>query len=132
VSFRGPKSQVISGGPPFTTDLDGYEFIVLDAEIDAGVEIHLHVNEAGAGAPWKTFDLSAGDDAEAYSSLPLIGTGSRSTYRVRIADLAGQSSWGNQGGQRRVDMNAVGTIGVQLMGPKLVGSAKIFDLYLER
>lgn len=132
VSFRGPRQQALATGPAGSTDLDGYEVIVLDAEIPKGTQVHLHVNEAGAGAPWKAFDLSAGDDAEAYSSLPMIGKGERALYRVRIADLAGQSSWGNQAGQRRVDMNAVGTVAVQLMGAGLNGRARIHDLYLER
>lgn len=132
VSFHGPPSQSLKVGPSFATDLDGYEFIVLDAEIPAGVEVHLIVNEAGAGAPWKAFDMSAGDDAEAYSSLPMIGKGTRSQYRVQIADLTGQSSWGNQSGARRVDMNAVGSVAFQLMGSDLSGTARIFDLYLER
>jgi hypothetical protein len=132
VGFRGPKSQALKVGPKFAADIDGYESIVLDAEIPAGVEVHLHVNEAGAGEPWKVFDFSGGDDAEAYSSLPLIGTGKRSLYRVRIADLVAQSSWGNQGGKRRIDMNSVGSVAFQLMGANLSGTARIHDLYLER
>ena len=132
VGFRGPASQALKAGPKFSTDLDGYEFIVLDAEIPAGVQVHVHVNEAGAGDPWKAFDFSAGDDGESYSSLPMIGKGSRATYRVRIADLVGQSSYGNQGGKRRIDMNAVGTVAVQLLGDRLDGSARLFDLSLER
>jgi agarase len=132
VSFRGPPSQSLNVGPSFAADLDGYEFIVLDAEIPAGLEVHLLINEAGADAPWKTFDMSAGDDAEAYSSLPMIGTGTRSQYRVRIADFTGQSAWGNQSGKRRIDMNAVGSVAFQLMAADLGGTARIFDLYLER
>lgn len=132
VGFRGPTSQALSVGPKFSTDLDGYEFIVLDAEIDENIEVHLHVNEAGAKEPWAAFDTSAGDDAEGYSSLPMIGQGARHLYRVRIADLAAQSAWGNQSGARRIDMNAVGTIAVQLMGSEVSGSARVFDLYLER
>ncbi|MDX2115891.1 MAG: hypothetical protein SFZ24_09790 [Planctomycetota bacterium] len=132
VAFRGPKAQSLPVGPRLATDLDGYEFIVLDADIPEGVEVHIHVNEAGAGDPWKQFDTSAGDDAESYSSLPLIGKGARSEYRVRIADLVAQSSYGNQAGQRRIDMNAVGTIAFQLMGPELSGTARVFDLSLER
>lgn len=132
VSFRGPASQALGTGPAFATDLDGYEFIVLDAEIDRGIEVHLLVNEAGAKEPWATFDLSAGGDAEAYSSLPLAGKGTRGLYKVRIADLAPQSSWGNQNGARRIDMNAVDAVAVQLMGPEADGQARIFGLYLER
>jgi len=132
VGFRGPASQALKSGPAFATDLDGYESIVLDAEIPAGVEVHLHVNEAGAGAPWIVFDFSGGDDAEAYNSLPMVGTGKRSLYRVRIADLVGQSSWGNQGGKRRIDMNSVGSVAFQLMGVNISGTARIHDLYLER
>lgn len=132
VSVRGPSSQLIEGGPPFATDLDGYEYITLDAEIPEGVEINLCVNEAGADAPWKPFDTSAGDDGESYRSLPMIGKGVRHVYRVRIADLAPQSSWGNQSGVRRIDMNAVGTVAVQLGGPALSGTARVYGLSLER
>ncbi len=132
VSFRGPASQALSRGPAHTTDLDGYEFIVLDAEIARGIEVHFHVNEGGAKAPWSEFDTSGGDDAESFTSLPMIGTGERGVYRVRIADLSGQSSWGNQGGARRIDMHSVGTVAVQLMGSEKSGVARLFDLYLER
>lgn len=132
VNFRGPSTSAVGRGPSASTDLDGYEFLVLDAEIPAGTEVQLLVNEAGAGQPWKEFDTSAGDDAESFSSIPLTAREERALYRVRIADLAGQSTWGNQSGLRRIDMNAVGSVAVQLLGPGLTGRAHLFDLYLER
>lgn len=132
IGFRGPQKQKLSSGPRYSTDLDGYEFIVLDAEIPEGIEVHLHINEAGAGKPWEAHDTSAGDDAEAYASLPFVGSGARREYRARIADFVGQSGWGSQQGRRRIDMNAVGTIAFQLMGARRAGEARIYDLYLER
>jgi len=75
-SAFGPKDWVTPRGPARTTNLDGYEFLVLEATVPMGLQVQLIVNEGGASeASAGTYDLSAGDDAESFMSLPLQSTG---------------------------------------------------------
>ncbi len=133
LSCYGAASQALAVGPAKATDLDGYDFIALDAEVPEGLQINILVNEAGGDQPGSPkYDLSAGDDGESFISPPVYADGGRKTYRVPIADLLANPFWGNQAGARRVDMRAVMTIGVQFQGRPQTGKVVIHDLRLER
>jgi len=133
MSFYGPSAQRLALGPDRSTDLDGYEFVVVDADIPEGLQFNILVNEAGSAQPGSpSYDTSAGDDGESFISPPQHGDHGRKTYRVPIADLLGNPFWGNQAGDRRIDMRAVLTIGVQFQGRPKVGQVRLYDIRLER
>jgi len=133
MSCYGPRSQELEVGPWRSSDLDGYDFIVVDAEVPEGLQINVLVNEAGSDQPGSSsFDATAGDDGESFISPPVIAEAGRKQYRIPIADLLGNPFWGNQAGDRRVDMRAVLTVGVQFQGRPQQGKVVIHDLRLER
>lgn len=133
LSCYGASSQAITNGPKKSTDLDGYDFIVLDAEVPEGLQINVLLNEAGADQPGSpTYDVTAGDDGESFISPPVYADPGRKSYRIPIADLLANPFWGNQAGARRVDMRAAMTVGVQFQGRPKTGKVVIHDLRLER
>lgn len=133
VNWYGPASMRLPRGIADGTDLDGYEWIVVEAELPKGLQFHVNVYEAGsADHTSPTFDTSAGDDGEAWNSIPLFGTGSRETYRVRIAQLVMPKYFGNQRGAKRIDMQALRAIGLQIQGTPREAKVVLHSLRLEK
>ncbi len=133
INLFGPKASALDRGPAFATDLDGYSTIVLEALIPKGLQVNIVLAEAGAAPPsTPTFDTTAGDDAEAYVSIPLFGTGAVETYRLPIVGLLRQPFFGSQSGGFRIDMQAVRNLGIQLSGEPRRGQAHIRSFRLER
>ncbi len=133
LSMFGPSGSRIEAGSEFACDLDGYDWIVLDAVIPEGLQVQVIVNESGSNDPNSpTFDTSAGDDAESFISAPRRGRGGESQYRFRIADMVKQVYWGNQTGRREIEMRAVQSIAIQFQGQPREGVVLIRDVRLER
>lgn len=133
INIFGPLASKLDRGPQFATDLDGYATIVLDATAPKGLQLNIVVAEAGAAPPsTPKFDTSAGDDGEGYVSLPLVGEGTRHTYRLPIAGLFKQKFFGNQSGAQRIDMQAVRNLGIQASGSPQHGRVIVHGFRLER
>lgn len=133
INIFGPLASKLDRGPEFATDLDGYATIVLDATAPKGLQLNIVLAEAGAAPPsTPRFDTSAGDDGEGYVSLPLVGEGTRHTYRVPIAGLFKQKFFGNQSGAQRIDMQAVRNLGIQVSGSPRTGRVVVHGFRLER
>lgn len=133
VDVFGPLASQRRGVPAPAADVDGYTAIVLQATAPKGVQINLTVLEAAAAAPGQPkYDVGAGDDGEAYISLPLMGTGKPESYRVPISELLAQGAWGNQGGARIVEMTALRNVGIQIQGQPAEGVVVVTGLRLER
>lgn len=133
INLFGPRASALSRGPDFATDLDGYSTIVLEALVPKGLQVNIVLAEAGAAPPsTPTFDTTAGDDAEAYVSIPLFGTGAVETYRLPIVSLLRQPFFGSQSGGYRIDMQAVRNLGIQLSGEPRRGEVHIRSFRLER
>lgn len=114
-------------------DYDGYEVIVVDATAPKGVLMQVTLLEAAAGAPGLTkYDVGAGDDGEAFISEPVIGTGERATYRIRVAMLRGETGWGNQAGGREINATAVRNVSIKLSGSPATGKVIVHGLRLEK
>jgi hypothetical protein len=133
VDVFGPARAQRAGVASPATDVDGYTAIVLVAHAPKGVQMNLTLLEAAAGPPGQPrYDVGAGDDGEAFISLPLMGTGKPETYRVPIGDLLAQGAWGNQAGARIIQMTAMRNIGIQIQGQPDKGDVLVTDLRLER
>jgi hypothetical protein len=133
LNLFGPASNRVARGPAEATDLDGYTEIVVEYEAPKGLQMTITLHEASAGAPGQAkYDTGAGDDGESYSSDSFYATGERTTKRLPIADLRAEQNWGNQQGQRRIDMNAIKTIGIQFQGAPQHGQVRVLAFRLER
>lgn len=133
VKFHGPISRRTRGGPEWATDLDGYTDFVIDLEAPAGLQINVTLDEAAVGQPGQAkYSVGLGDDGEGYISLPMFAAGGRQTLRVPIKTLQTQMFWGNQGGGRVIEMNAVRSFGVQVRGRPQKGEIVLHSFRLER
>ncbi len=133
INIFGPRASALERGPEGATDLDGYAAIVLDATAPKGLQLNIVLAEAGAAASTSPrFDTSAGDDGEGFVSLPLAGTGERQAYRLPIGGLLRQQFFGNQAGQRRIDMQAIRNLGIQASGKPQKGRVTVHGFRLER
>jgi hypothetical protein len=133
VNWYGPASMRLPRGLKEGADLDGYEWIVVEAEVPGGLEFQVNVYEAGsADHASPTFDTTAGDDGEAWNSLPMFGTGKNETYRVRISQLIMPKYYGNQRGAKRIDMQALRAIGLQIQGSPRQSKVVVRSLRLEK
>lgn len=133
INIFGPKASALAAGPAFATDLDGYASILLEVTAPKGLQLNIVLAEAGAAPPSTArFDTSAGDDGEAFLSVPMYGDGSRSIHRLPIGGLIKQQFFGNQRGASRIDMQAVRNIGIQVSGEPRAGEVTVHRLELVR
>jgi hypothetical protein len=131
--FFGPEKLALKQGPKHATDLDGYSYILLDAEVSDVISFELFVDEAGVGPPHSnTYDLSAGDDGESFTTGVNNSRKGRHTYRFEIADVLPRTEWGNQNGRRKINTNAMKGIGLFLHGGQGKGTFRIHSLKLAR
>ncbi len=133
INFTGPSSLKIATGGAGSTDLDGYDRLVLEAEAPEGLEMLIVVSEASSGPTWQSsFDTGSGDDGEAFITTPARGEGKLVTYTFPIKDLQLQQFHGNQKGKRRIDMQANLCVGIQVRGEPQTGKVVVKSLRLER
>ncbi|MDX2119348.1 MAG: hypothetical protein SFY96_14320 [Planctomycetota bacterium] len=132
INIFGPKASALKVGPKLAVDLDSYSTIVLDLEAPKGLQLNIVLAEAGSGPMNTTYDMSAGDDGEAYISNTLYGEGKRMTYKVPIIALRRQPFFGNQGGGFSIDMKAIRNLGLQVSGTPREGEVVIHGFSLQR
>ena len=133
IVFFGPQKFATGKGADHTTDLDGYSQLVIDAKMPAGLKFHLLVDESGVAPPYlEAFDMSAGDDAEAFIIKDNEGKEGRSVYTFELKDLKPRTNWGNQRGKRRVDTNAMRGVGIHLVGEQGKGEIVFYSVKLAR
>lgn len=114
VSLFGPRSSATGSDPAHAVDLDGYTELVIDFASDRALFIEVVLDEASVDAPGSIFQRTpAGDDGESFGWPPMRIEEGESTVRLRFADLSQRWNWGNQQGNRRLDLHA-------LRGPAIV------------
>ncbi len=133
ILFFGPEKFKNSVGPEYSTDLDGYSAIELDAVIGEETIFDIFLDEAGIDAPDAvSYDLSAGDDGESFVIPFAKGQGERFLYRFELKDIKPRKDWGNQKGLRRVDMHAMKGVAIFFHGGQKIEQVHIFSLKLVR
>ncbi len=133
ILFFGPEQFRTSSGPVFTTNLDGYSTIELDASVGKKITFQLLLDEAGTDAPnVVSYDTSAGDDAESFVFPVKQGREARHLYRFELKNLQARKDWGNQKGMRKVDIYAVKGIAIYFPGGQGQDELKIYSLRLAR
>lgn len=133
INIFGPAERKLEHGPRFACDLDGYQFIVIDFSAPKGLQLSVVLAEAGAAAADAgEFDTTAGDDGEAYISTPVFSSGNRTSERIPISSLSRQQFYGNRAGKRRIDMQAVRNLGLQVQGSPAAGRVTVYAIRLEK
>jgi agarase len=133
VVFFGPKSFKNTVGPEFCTNLDGYSAIEIDAVIGKGLIFDLFFDEAGVAEPGSaSYDVSGGDDGEAFVVPTIQGTGSRHLYRLELKNLQIRTNWGNQKGLRKVDAHSMKGISLFFGGGQGKERICVYSLKLVR
>jgi hypothetical protein len=130
VSLFGPQEWVVGEGP--STDLDGYSTIVLDAEVPDNMVFRVYLEEATVGPPGTIQESELGDDGESFTSELLFGSGTRETFRIPMAEMDHRGDWGNQSGDRRIDLGAMKGIALYFPNGQGEDVVRVHSLRLER
>jgi agarase len=133
ILFFGPKEFRNPSGPAYSTDLDGYSVVEIDAVIGKGVVFDLLLEESGIDKPnAASYNTSAGDDGEGFIIPANKGQGGRFLYRFELKDLQPRKDWGNQKGARKVDMHAMKGVALFFHGGQGKDDIRIFSVRFDR
>ncbi|MEK8023792.1 MAG: hypothetical protein AAB229_08295 [Candidatus Hydrogenedentota bacterium] len=89
-------------------DVTGAKSLQVRVRIPKGIAFRVFLAEAGAAASdAESFSGARGADGESYESPEMIGTGDWHTYRIPLEKLNVRDSWGNNGGNGVLDLQAI-------------------------
>lgn len=110
-------------------DLRGYNAIQFRAKAPDKLLFQVHLSEAGSGDPnSKVFKGVDGSDGESYIFPQLTGTGRWKTYKIELADGMLRLDWGNQHGNRVLDLQAIESFDFVIPGKQGKGQFFLMDL----
>jgi len=115
---------------PFNAD--GKTRIVVKANVTKGIRFGVQVNENGIGpkdAP--SYAGVEGADGEQWGSPEQEGTGIVKTYTFTLKDFTVAGGYGNQNGNKKVDLKAVDALQVSVWGGQAAGEIAISSIKLE-
>lgn len=129
----GCGASIPSNIPPFAApglvDLRGYNFLDFKAFVPKGVSFMIYMGESGTAAPGLAqYDGKLGADGESYAFPPFTGTGKWEDYRVDLSELELRSVWGNQHGNKILDLQALSDVEFYLPGKQGAGKILVKDL----
>lgn len=114
-----------------TSDLRGFEGIKLTLSAPDKLVFNVFLNESGADAPGKALYTAFGQsDGESFTSEPLTGKGKFIEYRLNFRDFLLRFSWGNQDGNRRMDLEAMKSLDIYIPGLSGTGAIRIKSITL--
>jgi hypothetical protein len=106
--------------------------IVLKAKVTKGIKIGVQVNENGIGpkdAP--SYAGVEGADGEQWASPEQVGTGIVKTYTFTVKEFTVAAGYGNQNGNKTVDLKAVDALQVSVWGGQAGGEIAISSIKFE-
>ena len=94
--------------PSRPADFSGAKNVSLKAEIPEGVSFRFLIEEIGSDAPGRqSYDGVRGSDGESWE-LPMVqGRGGIATYNFPLEDATPRLHWGNQRGNRTLDLQSL-------------------------
>lgn len=134
VSIHGPRSSAITSTNGLATDLDGYTRIVVEGVFPLHQEFQLIVDEAGVDAPGApTFSAGGTDDGESFAFESVsVTTGEPHRFEFRLEDLQRRTVWGNQAGNRRVDLASLKGLAISFPGGTGRSTVRIDSVRFEK
>ncbi len=119
-----PTGERLSDG---SADVLGASSLEADLMITAGKKFQLFINESGVGDPGSTsFAGVGGADGEGWNSPTYVGTGQRQTVRFDLAQAELRGSWGDQHGNKTVDLQAIKSLDLAIAGNQGSGELKLY------
>jgi class 3 adenylate cyclase len=108
----GSGVTIYPNNPPFVADkyLDAEDCDTLEifASAPSGFQFQVALNEAGVGSPGAaSYPGVNGADGEQYRSPMITGTGNWQNYQIKLADFTLSSNWGNQSGNKVLNLTAI-------------------------
>ena len=102
------RCNVVPLGKNGDADLRGYNVVKFRLKAPKDLAFVLHMTESGSakGSP-ATYHGEDGADGESFVSPPLTGAGQWKDYDVDLADMTRRPEWGNQAGNRILDLQAI-------------------------
>ncbi len=133
VLFFGPKIYSLRKEPGFATDISGYNALEIDICVPKGVSFEVVADEAGVAESVSfNYNTEAGDDGESFAFKTTLGTGKRETIRYDFDKMLVRTTWGNQRGARKIDLNAMKGLGLYLHGGQGKGQIELYSFRLVR
>lgn len=133
ISIHGPRSSAVTSQNGLATDLDGYTRIVVEGEFPLHQEFQLIVDEAGVDAPGApSFAAGGSDDGESFAFESVSVTGETQSFEFHLEDLQRRTVWGNQAGNRRVDLNSLKGVAISFPGGTGTSTVKIKSVRFEK
>ena len=124
VSVVPNTGDLLSGGQAI--DMLGYDLVEVFARASTDLRFSLYLTESGAGPPTEPpQDGLAGADGESYALPMLIGRGAWTVYRLPLSELEPRTNWGNQHGNRVLDLQAIAAVDLHVGGAQGAGELRI-------
>jgi agarase len=112
-------------------DASGYKGIKFRMSLPPKVRFFIYLNESGVKEPWqKSYQGANGADGESYSSDEAYGTGRIEDYYFDFDTFNIRPVWGNQTGNKTIDLQAVNDFEISLPGRQNTGTAVIEKIEL--
>ena len=87
------------------------EAIVIEGDFPKGLRIEVNLDEGGAAAPESMrFETPFEDDGESWALGEIVTVGGPQSFRLLIPDARPRAAWGNQEGNRRLDLGSMRAI----------------------
>jgi GPH family glycoside/pentoside/hexuronide:cation symporter len=131
--FYGPELFALANTPVYATNLDGFSQVEINAGIPENQSFSVFFHEAGtAGASGEVFDTSGGDDGESYSIDLAPDKEKGNLYGFGLADLKEQTLYGNQNGNKGLNMQAIKNVSIGFAGLQGKGTITIDSFKLKK
>jgi hypothetical protein len=107
-------------------NLVGFDVIEIFAKATRDLRFWVYLTESGAGPPHAQQQVGlAGADGESYTLPMLIGRGTWTVYRLSLSEIEPRTNWGNQRGNRVLDLQAIASIDLHIGGAQGAGELEI-------
>ena len=114
-----------------TFDLQGLKGIRVKASVTDTMPFSLFMNESGADEIGKSkYSGANGSDGESFTSESNEGTGKMETYEFPFDQLTLRNVYGNQSGNKTLDLQAIRNIDLYFPGNNGLGQCDIYEVTL--
>jgi hypothetical protein len=106
--------------------------IVWKMRMPVGVKVTMSVNETGCAPKENAFTVSPeGADGERFNGAEWQGTGQTKSYTANLADLKLNEGYGNQAGNKRLDLKGIDSVEIFIPGVAVAGEIEIASITFE-
>ena len=113
-------------------DASGKPKLVIKAKVTKGGKFTPSLNEVGTGPKEATsYQGSNGSDGEQWWGTEQVGTGKVKDYTFKLADFTVSGGYGNQNGNKKMDLQAVDAVQVAVGGNQPAVTVEVSSIKFE-